>query len=66
MSGAKYVGVRRVVSERGDVRWKGNGAEAVGDWIVANKVEGVPEGTVRAASPCFVEKVDAHKDTFAS
>ena len=58
--------VWRSGSERRDVWWKGNGAKAVGDWIVANMVEGVLEGTVRTASPCSVEKVDAHKDTFAS
>ncbi len=66
MSGAGWVSSRTYRSKRGGVWWEGNGAKAVGDWIVANTVEGVPEGTVRAASPCSVEKVDAHKNTFAS
>ena len=66
MSGARWVVVWRSGSERRDMWRKGNGAKAVGDWIVANMVEGVSEGTVRTASPCSVEKVDAHKDAFAS
>ena len=66
MSRARWVGVWRAVSERRDVWWEGNGAEAMGDWIVANMVEGVSEVTVRTASSCSVEEVDAHKDAFAS
>ena len=55
------------VGVRGGGLWrKGNSVEAVDDWIVADMVEGVSEGTVRTASPCSVEKVDAHKNTFAS
>ena len=53
-------------SERRDMWRKGKGAKAVGDWIVANMVKGVSEGTVRAATACSVEKVDAHIDAFAS
>ena len=50
----------------GDMWRKGNGVEAVDDWIVADMVEGVSEGTVGTASPCSVEKVDAAIDAFAS
>ena len=50
----------------GDMWRKGKCVEAVDDWIVADMVEGVSEGTVRTASPCSVEKVDAAIDAFAS
>ncbi len=66
MSRVRWVGVWRAVCERRDVWWEGNGAEAMGDWIVANMVEGVSEVTARTASSCSVEEVDAHKDEFAS
>ena len=58
--------MRRAVRTRRDVRWEGNGAEAVGDWIVANMVEGVSGVTARTASSCSVEELDARKDAFAS
>ena len=63
MNGARWVW--RCGDERGGLWRKGKGVETVGDWIVADMVEGVSEGTVRTASPCSAEKVNATVDAFA-
>ena len=43
------------------VWWKGNGAKALGDWIVQNPMERVTRATVRAASRFSVREVNADK-----
>ena len=52
MNGARWV--CRCGGERGGKWRKGNSVETVDDWIVADVVEGVPDGTMRTASSCSV------------
>ena len=44
------------------VWWKGNGAEALADWIVTNTMERVLRATERAAPRCSVVEMNSHEE----
>ena len=48
------------------VWWRGNGAEALADWIVRDTVEGVLRATKRAATWRSVVKMNTHETAIAS
>ena len=57
----KWVGQKGCKCVVAGVWWRGNGAEALADWIVTNTMERVSGATMRTASRFPVRKVNTDK-----
>ena len=62
----KWIGGKGCECVVAGVWWRGNGAEALADWIVRDTVEGVLRATKRAAPWRSVVKMNSNEKAFTS
>ena len=63
LGSSRWVGLRGCRCVVANVWWKGNGAKALGDWIVTNSMERVSGAAMRTASRFSVREVNTDKKT---